>query len=499
MLALLIICSATTLFLGVIWAADQFASFDHWDETAALVDPRVGPRLAYYITSTQTILFAIGGRRLYPEGSVILSTTLEISGQIAQWQPVSLSVTSTLPATLSLHAVAQTDKFFYVIGGWDEKNRFGQIWRGKFANWSCCEEIRNLPRKLVLHNAAVAANKLYVIGGVDENNQTLNHVYYSTIDANGGLGEWSEAPALKSPRARHAIVTYTQGSETQFYISGGYDGSTARGEVYCGVASGNNPIQGWRTVQHLREPMYYHQMTIHNNRLVISGGRNDETTFSAVYSAEIADTCKLGDWEDEPKLPLSLSRHAALALPTPNLSYVIGGIHSDISQSQVYYAAVHTPTPTPDVTPTATSTPTPTPGLAYLRLINQPDDTLGTDEEVTYFIVYKNGPFPLENVQIVSDIPAELGLITATVHAAVHESIVPVSTSNQRIVWTFAGSLAPEFQGALSYRAKIASAPSIITHTGVQAKWWYAGQMDSMTSNPAFNPSQKYFLPLVER
>ncbi len=478
--ALFIAMVAITLCAAVMWAEYNVPQVGPWTRTAPVPAALIGPRAAAYSDK----LYVIGGRRPYQTGNPIISAMPQTDGIIGHW--TAEAVTTTFPVTLSLHAVAQQGSNLYIIGGWDEKRRFANVWRAQLGSaFSCCTRLADFPLKIVLHEAVVAKGNLYVIGGVNENNVAQNTVYY--LNPNGTSGQWTALPyGLPNPRFRHAVAV----SGDQIFISGGYDGTNTHAQIYCATATTDGIADRWQRAQYLKQPTYYHQMVVQGNRLVISGGRNDEERFSDVYWYEIGNGCELSEVhdEDEPDLPLSLARHAAIV--SGNFSYVIGGLHDDISQSQVYVQEWQTIVES-------------NPGLQFIYLLNEPKGAIQPGQMITYRFTYRNGSARLENVRMSNLIPAPLQLSPVGVQqnaaiAAHHET---TANGDLFIEWIFTEPLAPYQAGTIAYQVYLPQeadgSNTTITNTGVLAQWTYNGQAGEMQSLPVLNPSVSHYLPML--
>lgn len=497
---------------------------DSWLLTAPLPDGVVGGQAVAYGDQ----LYLVGGASQPTRVSAVVAAQLDNDQSIIQWN----AITSTLPISLQLHALVQATDAVYVIGGWDGANRYATVWRSLLSTptpapgatatpipqlpaatptpllrtW---ETMRTYPQRIVLHSAVLAGNRIYVLGGVDENNKPLDRVFFAELDANGNLGVWQETRRLPSERFRLAAVAHQQGGTDYLYVLGGYDGEQSFRDVYFAAIWDTGQLNTWTKTTSLPKAMYYHQAVIYQDRLVVLGGRDDTDQFDNVYSAPFMEDGKLGEWVTEPHLPTAIYHFGAVVLapqpPQASTIYLIGGLRSDIYQAQVYRARPPSPTPTatftPFVAPTATATPTPTPGLASLRLSNEPDMALTPNAIVTFRIDYQNGEHVLENVQLTNPVPADLAVVVNSLQSSSASSLsLTEATQANVLVWTFLTPLAANAQGTVTYQAqKLSSDPAVVTNQGVYATWSYAGQPDSMQSNPTFNPAQKVFLPWIAR
>jgi len=467
--------------------------FEPWPTTQPLAQGIVGGR-AVVVGDTDARLYLIGGKRRDGTLAGIQSAQIRSDGSLAAWQGVGAQ-----PFPVYLHAVAKTNTQAYLIGGWDDQVRYSNVWCGQITGNTLDSWIKvsDYPTKTILHSAVTAAGYLYVLGGVDEQNTPMADVRKAKIGTQCGPMEWQPANVrLPKPLYRAAAVA----NGNFIYITGGYDGITAQGAIYYAkVIDSDGNLDGWHVMKNLRERAYYHEALIHDNRLTILGGRDDGQEFDDVYSMTINPDsgASTSDWENRHHLPKALYRFGA-AVSSGSTHYVLGGLHSDSYQAEVYRSVTATPipptrTPTnaptntatsmPSATPTATPsstatststtaptptliptstptstptpTPTPTPGITLIQLSNQPSAALAHGDILTYTIYYQNGVFPLDEVQINNVIPEQVELLT--ICPQLISDIVFTCTgtgSGSQLTWEYTQAVAPNQAGSVAYQVR---------------------------------------------
>lgn len=521
----------------MIRSQQSLRDFEPWPTTQPLAQGVVGGR-AVVVGDTDARLYLIGGKRRDGTLAGIQAAQIRSDGSLDAWQGVGAQ-----PFPVYLHAVAKTATQAYLIGGWDDHVRYSNVWCGQITGNTLDSWIKvsDYPTKTILHSAVAAGGYLYVLGGVDEQNTPMADVRKANIGPQCGPMEWEPANVrLPKPLYRASAAAYGD----FIYITGGYDGTTAQAAVYYAkVIDNQGNLDGWHVMNNLRERVYYHEALIHDNRLTILGGRDDGQEFDDVYSMTIDPDsgASTSDWEDRHHLPKALYRFAA-AVSSGSTYYVLGGLHSDSYQAEVYRSVTATPipptrtptntptntaTPMPSTTPTATPsstatatsttaptptptstpTPTPTPGITFIQLDNEPSAAIAHGDILTYTIYYQNGVFPLDELQISSVIPEQVELLT--ICPQLISDIVFTCTgtgSGSQLTWVYTQAFAPNQAGSVNYqvqRIRPTPLPSglLITKTGpasadVSALIEYTLYVTNNRDRPATHPVIFDRLPL---
>ncbi|MCX6045106.1 MAG: hypothetical protein NT075_08330 [Chloroflexi bacterium] len=306
-----------------------------WTPTASLSQGLASPG----VVINGDKLYVIGGQGGTKATSAVSTGNIEADGSI---RAILSTSTVSLPIPLYLHAVASTNQYVFVIGGWDDAQRYASVWRANLPiiastdspTWTL--EVNSYPRKIVLHSAIAVGDYLYVLGGVDENNIALNEVFFAHIEPNGNLDNWRITTAMPKALFRQAVTTYNG----YIYVTGGYDGKSAVREIYYAQVKNSGGVSDWKiATRKLNKPVYYHEAIVRRGRLFILGGKDNDIEFNQVFSNSFEENGDIKqDWYKEPDLPVSLYRFAAVTPDTCQASfiYTIGGLHKDIFQSQIF-------------------------------------------------------------------------------------------------------------------------------------------------------------------
>lgn len=445
-LAVFVTALIVTLTASIVLSSPHYVKIDGWISTTPL--PQA---LANRNAIVQgDYLYFVGGKSAgdAPIGSIFAAHILD-NGTLGSW-----TVAGALPLAVYLHAIAATDTDLYVIGGWDGSQTRTEVWRAPFvANGGLggFVKVSDYPVGIDLHDAAIVQNRLYVFGGWT-GRDPLSTVRFADI-LPGGLGPWQTTSAL--PRALYRLSAAT--FNDRVYITGGFDSAAARSEVYVATVLPGGGLTAWEPVTPLPNGLFFHETVIHDDQLLVLGGRNISNEFSNVYAAPIIADGSLGAWLPQTNLPESLHRFSAVTVTRNDSDYVyiMGGLHGVDYRNTVSHSTYPLP-PTPTSTPTLTPTPTPRPEtLVDVTLHNEPQRWIGPGEEVEYTVTYANGSaIDLADVEIVNLVPPHVELIPESIQVSTPGSYTYTATApGSAIRWSI-GSLAADGAGQVSFRVR---------------------------------------------
>lgn len=443
---LLTLVSGVILFLStqLVWSKPLPVEIKQWNPTATLPEG---------VTSRNAVthgdfLYLVGGKNSSENPiSTIYGARISPTGGVESW-----SVVGQLPMPLYLHTAVVADDALFVIGGWDGKTTRADVWRatftsdGRVGTWA---PMPAYPVALDLHDATVLNGRIYVVGGWD-GTQALGGVYAAALEGNG-LGAWQRVGDLPQALYRLAITADTP----RLYVTGGYGANgSASAAVYVTGVNNDGSLSGWQTYA-LPNALYYHKAVIHDDRLVVLGGRDDTQPFAQVYAASIAANGALGGWQTAPALPVALYRMGAVTVQRYDAEYifVVGGLRNEAEyQIAVYHSTAPVP-PTPTAAPTLTPTPTPTPAIAF-ELQSEPRHWIAPGETLTYRISYQNdGDQPIANVLIRNRIPNEVALVANSIRTTQGVTSTTGSLPGDEITWQV-GTVAGGATGQVSYQVR---------------------------------------------
>ncbi len=335
-------------------------------------------------------LYTIGGSRSSSGVDAVYTTRVSTDGVLEPW----ISARS-LPNKLYIHAAVVSNGQIFVIGGWDGSNWHREVLRstiqpdGSLGAWG---KVGDYPTEIALHDAVAVGPSVYVVGGQNIDGG-LTSVRYALVDAAGNLGSWADTSGLPIPLYRLSVTA----SDRFLYVTGGYDGASARSDVFYAPINPNGSLGAWIPTTAMPDTRYYHGSHIRNGRLTVVGGQGANGELANVCSAPILANGTLGGWTcDEPTLPEPLQRFGSVIYPLhgSDALYVFGGRNGDNYRNNVYLLTE----PGMDVT-----------------LRNFPNTFVAPSQTVTYTVAYKNRPFfALDNVNVVATVPAGTQIVTGS-------------------------------------------------------------------------------------
>lgn len=455
LIMLLALTSMIMIFVStqLVWSKPRAVTITQWQTTAALPEGLASRTAVTY----GDFLYVVGGKLANENPTAtIYGARLAANGGVESW-----AVMGQLPMPLYLHATVVGGDALYVIGGWDGSATRSEVWRapflsdGRIGGWTAMPAY---PITLDLHDAVFVNGRIYAVGGWD-GSQALRRVYAATIQG-AGLGPWQLVGDLPQALYRLAIAADAQ----RLYVTGGYTANeVSSAAVYVAGVNSDGTLTGWQTYS-LPVALYYHKAVIHDERLVVLGGRDNTQAYNQVYAAPINGDGTLGGWQNMPALPAAIYRMGAVTVKRDGAQYIFvtGGARSETDfQSAVYHSDAPPPpsTPTPTVTPTMTPSPTPTPGVV-LALDSVPHHWLAPGEAVTYVITYQNrSPLSVSNVVINNRIPNAVELVPNSIRASQGVSTTTGTTPGALISWQL-GVVNSGVTGQVSYQARRSLPPT---------------------------------------
>lgn len=426
------------------WFPSRAVPITQWNSTTALPEGLASTDAVTY----GDFIYAVGGKNNSEAGiAAIYGARLKTDGGLENW-----TVVGQLPLPLYLHATVVAGDALFVIGGWDGQGTRAEVWRapilsdGRIGGWAAMPPY---PTTLDLHDAVVFNGRIYVAGGWN-GTQAQQAVYAAPLQGSG-LGPWQRVGDLPQTLYRLAITTDGQ----RLYVTGGFSGNeTTSGVVYVAGANGDGTLTAWQSYT-LPTPLFYHAALIHDQQLVILGGRNNDQVFNQVYTAALDANGALGQWQPGPALPASIYRMTAVTVNRFDAEYIFvaAGLRSENEYESAVYHSAAPPPPTPTPTPTVTPTPTPTPGLV-IAIQNLPQHWVAPDGEVAYTITYQNqAPTQLANVIITNRIPNFVELVEGSVRTSQGSFSTTGNKAGDLISWQV-GAVGAGASGEVAYRAR---------------------------------------------
>lgn len=194
--------------------------------------------------------------------------------------------------------------------------------------------------------SAVLNGKLYVAGGCISTTTDCNlasaNVSYTTIDANGNLGAWSNTTAgLPAPRAWGKLVT---AGGSLYYVGGQSSTQTdERSEVYYATPDGSGNITSWTAAANgLPVARTKLGVAVWNNRIYAVGGLDGSATpTSTVYvSPSLSTGGNIASPWSTASTSFNVARSGAAVTAYANNLYLIGGDNGTDYFSDIQFAQI---------------------------------------------------------------------------------------------------------------------------------------------------------------
>lgn len=264
---------------------------------------------------------------------LLFATPLAASVPIAQ--------TTSMPTERDTHGSVVVGDRLYVVGGsetraWKptasvisapiEANRLLGEWRDE----------RPLPKRILYIGTSVVTHgdMIYVVGGQQRRDDNagdngdkfiLNTAHYTTLGADGSLGEWQEGPkwgddgGLSSAAATNGRALYVSG--------GGGQADVISDKVFFAPLGADGAPGAWTETSPMPIGLWFHQMAIHGETIFALAGRSssraDGQNF-AIFRSRIQADSALAPWEELNERNPSSTFQGAYA-STSNFVFGVGG------------------------------------------------------------------------------------------------------------------------------------------------------------------------------
>lgn len=225
-------------------------------------------------------LYMFGGHDGTNYSNKVFYTTIAADGALGTW-----SAGTSLPVAMFGHQMFVTNTHVYVLGGQDGSSSNLAVYRaainsdGTLGAWGSGGT--NLPASIICSQAMRVGNRVYTFGGQNLSGVTFATVFWSTIDANGLLGAWTESTPLLGITAHSQIFA----TKKHVYVIGGFTETTARTQVYQAKINTDYSLDAWTNNTSLPSPVGYSVGFIAKNRIYICGGANGASQLAIVRSS----------------------------------------------------------------------------------------------------------------------------------------------------------------------------------------------------------------------
>jgi hypothetical protein len=237
---------------------------------------------------------------------------------------LSWSSLNALPMAQTAAAATSMDGSIFVIGGEAREGATGAVWRYDPGN-DTWRSLTSKPTPVSNAQAVVLNGRIYVPGG-----ETTNSTITTTLEVYDPVqGNWSTAAPLPEPRSAYGLVTL----EGRMYLFGGWDGSSARDEVYVY----DPDTDTWEEETVMPAPRAYGGAVAIDNKIYVMGGENAS---GVLASSEIYSPARAGEqWTaSTAMLPEPRSRFGSGTIA--NFIILLGGV----PDTRPYYYNIRTDT-----------------------------------------------------------------------------------------------------------------------------------------------------------
>jgi N-acetylneuraminic acid mutarotase len=244
-------------------------------------------------------IYAIGGNDNSSALSSVYYAKLNANGTVGTW-----SSTTGLPAVRNTAGVATYNGYIYVTGGetivgccgGTQTTYYAKVNAdGTISSWTTSPV--NLPQTLYVNNSVAANGYLYTVGGYNNSNGgAQNTVYYTKLNADGSINNWSST-TITSPRYNSGVVV----ANGYIYVIGGDANASNNGTnttYYAALNPSTGAIGSWNTTSTLPDAIQSMGATVVNGYVYTVGGYNSTPNgIKLTYYAKLNANGTVGTWQ----------------------------------------------------------------------------------------------------------------------------------------------------------------------------------------------------------
>lgn len=214
---------------------------------------------------------------------------------------------TALPEGRQMHGAAVLGGYLYAVGGVVSPGGFTTSVvasvidvEGSLGAW---RPTTPLPanRHYIGQSTVALDDVLYVVGGKNgASGRYYNDVLWTRPGAGGQLEPWKTSRPFGESGLSFVVVVTTPG---MLHLIGGYDQSAPVASVTTGLTAPGGGIVAWEAGPPLPKPLWQHNAAVAGGRVWVWGGLSQSAyspISSAVYSAPVLGTGRLGAWREEP-------------------------------------------------------------------------------------------------------------------------------------------------------------------------------------------------------
>ncbi|HHM05095.1 MAG TPA: hypothetical protein ENJ19_05050 [Gammaproteobacteria bacterium] len=295
-----------------------------WQKISALNEERG----FFGVAAHGGFIYAVGGGN-GPGGHHLLRTVeraaILADGRLGPWQRENAQL--NLPRRCA--KVTVIGDYLYAFGGFggtllDSIERAPLRADGSLGAWELLSRRFTLPR--YIHAMAQTDKALYALGGHAEQGGTGKaEVEYALFDGTGEIGPWQAAPVMK--QGRYGLAALAHGDYV--YAFGGLSGATFYDAVERSRIGADGALSSWESAAPLPAPFADIGVAGYQDWVYVVGGTNREGYFDSVFVARLNAQ---GDFVDLPAPAAARAPAPAKPVLMPNSGVVVkiidGGAYS---------------------------------------------------------------------------------------------------------------------------------------------------------------------------
>jgi ubiquitin-protein ligase len=256
------------------------------------------------------------------------TSTVDITGWISD---------GTLPEGLSHSQVVLTDKYCYLLGGWNGSSVINKIYRanlnsdGTISNWIIDNQV--LPGVLHASQVVLTDKYCYLLG--EHNGSVTNKIYRANLNSDGTISNW-----IIDNQVIPEVLAYSQVvlTDKYCYLLGGSNGSITN-KIYRANINSDGTISNWIIDnQVIPEVLIHSQVVLTDKYCYLLGGYNG-SAINKIYRANLNSDGTISNWIIDDNT-LLYGGWASQVVQTKNRVWLIGIRDGSTNRNYVQYADI---------------------------------------------------------------------------------------------------------------------------------------------------------------
>lgn len=307
-----------------------------WQKTENLPAPRTEPEAVVY----NGVIYVVGGADSSSIANTVFYGKINYDGSVQVW-----TSTTPIPAPRKHPGLIAHNGRLYVISGElpGDQPLVGDVFfaainpDGSLGTWV---KTTSLPRYTSDHAFTVLNNKIYVIGGRGPSTIFYKEVYFADINPDGTLGNWRNTTPLPSSRAGARAVALNN----RIYVVGGHSeetGYVATNTVFYTSVDSDGNLGNWSTASPLPFITMRHTALVLEDHIFVfgghQGGTGQATVLNTTCGAKVNVDGSLENWYSYGPLFDEICQHASVTWQ--GYVYVVGGFSANGSPRDTVYVS----------------------------------------------------------------------------------------------------------------------------------------------------------------